>query len=136
MKQQVSFFETESAKLILHYSSIILVHAVEAFFGMIWTAFLYLFIMFAVEMRRVYSKQNEGKEQDRKNYKVLYRDMSKKSRRIASAFILFLMTTLTLVFAVEEEFLRCAWKGALAACLVIPWMNSYYGDKKRFKFSF
>lgn len=73
---------------------------------------------------------------DDKAAKMIYRDLNKKSRRIVGAFILYLIITLSLIFAEEEAFLRCVWKGAVLAAIIIPSMNSYYGDKKRFKFTF
>ena len=62
--------------------------------------------------------------------------MRKTSRKIALGFVLFAISSGCLLVTVEEAFLRCILKGGLVAAVVIPAMNMYYGDKKRFKFSY
>ena len=133
MKQKVSFFETDSAKTLMGYSHQLIGHAFEAFLGGMWVGFLWLFVMFMWKLNSFYQK---GVVEDKKEYKILYRDMNKKSRKIVGAFIIFVMITICLLCSIEQEFLRCVMKGLVLCAAVIPIMNGYYGDKKRFKFSF
>ena len=133
MKQKVSFFETDSAKAIMGYSHQGLSHFFEAFLGGMWVGFLWLFVMF---LTKYYSYYQKAVNEDKKEYKILYRDMGKKSRRIVGAFIIFILITLALICSVEEEFIRCAIKGAVLCSVIIPIMNNYYGNEKRFKFSY
>ena len=133
MKQKVSFFETDSAKLFTAYTHQGLSHFFEAFLGAMWVGFLWLFVMF---LSKYYSYYKKGVLEDKKEYKIIYRDMKKKSRRIVGAFVLFCLITLALICSVEESFIRCALKGGAMCSIIIPLLNNHYGDKKRFKFSF
>ena len=74
------------------------------------------------------------KDQDDLNAKVLHREMSKKSRQVAAFGLMFLIVSFILLTELETTFLYVLGKGFVAACVVIPWAHSYYGDEKRFKF--
>ena len=102
MKQKVSFFSTGPAQFIKEHGSFIIVNLTEAFIGGIWVGFLWLFIMFVYQLRTNYRK---AILEDRKECKVMYRDLSKRSRKIAAAFAIFLMISVTLLCVEEDMFL-------------------------------
>ena len=133
MKQKISFFETDAAKMIMSYSHVFLSHASDAFLGGMWVGFLWLFVMFIYQYYTYYRK---AIVEDKKEFKMIYRDMNKKIRKIVGAFIIFLLITICLLCSVEEQFIKCALKGAALCAVVIPIMNGIYSDKKRFKFSY
>ena len=54
MKQQVSFFETESAKMVLGTLFYCLENFGQAVLGCMWIGFLVLFIMFTYQYNFVY----------------------------------------------------------------------------------
>ena len=133
MKQKVSFFNTDSAQFIRNYGGLLVTNVVEVFIGGIWVGFLWLFVMFIYQWRTYYKK---AFIEDKKEFKVIYRDMNKKSRKIVGAFIIFCIISLTLLCAEEDMFLACIFKGLIFAGCVIPPANMYYGDTKRFKFTY
>ena len=107
-------------------------HIGDAVLGFMWVGLLWLFIMYFYKYLFVYYRK--AVIEDKKEFKVIYREINKKSRRIASALILYLLITLSLIFTVEEAFLRCVMKGFMVAIVVIPIANNHYGDEKRYKF--
>ena len=58
--------------------------------------------MFGYQLKTNYTK---AVVEDKKEYKMMYRDMNKKSRKIAAAFVIFLMISFTLLCVEEEMFL-------------------------------
>ena len=85
-----------------NYGGLVLFNLMEAFVGGIWVGFLWLFIMFIYQLKTNYTK---AVVEDRKEYKIIYRDMNKKSRKIAAAFVIFLMISFTLLCVEEDMFL-------------------------------
>ena len=75
MKQQVGFFSTDSMKFFRNNGFTLLAHLIDAAMGMAWVGILWLLCMYFYKMYFVY-KPN----QDDKKYKVIYREMNKKSR--------------------------------------------------------
>ena len=57
MKQQVSFFQTESAQALIGSSSFLMQHVGQAVMGFIWVSILWLFIMFAYQYNFIYYKK-------------------------------------------------------------------------------
>ena len=98
----MSFFDTAPVKFVRTYGWLILANLVEAFIGFIWVGFLWLFVMFWYQLRTIYKK---AIVEDRKEYKITYRDMNKRSRTIAAAFAIFLMISITLLIVEDEMFL-------------------------------
>ena len=98
-----------------------------------WAGVAWLFIMFLYQYNFVYY-QKAVKEDD-KMYKAAYQKMRHSVRRIVLALLMFCGMTLTLICTIEQEFFICAGKGILCALVIIPLLNSYYGNEKRFKFS-
>ena len=107
-------------------------HIGDAMLGFMWVGLLWLFIMYFYKYLFVYYRK--AVLEDKKEYKIIYREINKKSRRIVTALILYFMITLCLIFTVEEAFLRCTMKGLMVAIVVIPIVNNHYSDEKRYKF--
>ena len=102
--------------------------------GSLWISLFLLFIMFFYEYNFVYYKK--GVLEDKANFKMVYRDMRKVSRKIAVGFLLFAVVTVCLIYELHDEFSDCLMRGCVVAVPAIYFMNKKYGDKSRFRFSF
>ena len=102
-------------------------HLGEAILGGIWVGFLILFIMFYYQYNYVYYQK--GIIEDNASYKSDYRELQKVSRKIALAFVLFLIVSFCLLIEEELEFIYSVGKGAVLATIVIPVMNRHFGDQ-------
>ena len=67
MKQQVSFFKTESAEMVLGSLAYCLGHFAQAVLGCMWIGFLGLFVLFTYQYNFVYYQK--GIIEDHAHYK-------------------------------------------------------------------
>ena len=133
MKQQVSFFETDSAKILGTLTHFLTSHSLEAFLGFVWNILAFSFVMFIYHWFAAYNKAKNDKT-DNKIHKIAYRDIDKRARPIMVGFVMFSSLSLLLLCAIEDEFLRILKKGGICTAVILPMMHMYYSDEKRFRF--
>ena len=109
-------------------------HALETFLGFLWIGVFLMFMMFGYQYNFVVYPKSQI--EDNASYKETYVAMRKASRQIAIGFLFFLIISFTLYFEMKSEFLYVVVKGGALAAIVIPALNSYYGNENRFKFTY
>ena len=95
--------------------------AAETLMGAAWCVMLVCFLLFFHKYIKCYQR---GVVQKEKKFYYQYKEMDPIARRVAIAFILFWMMTISLCFGDYDLFLGCLWKGALVCLLMSPYLMS------------
>lgn len=123
--------ESATLQFIKQYGALFLHGTGQATIGFIWWTFLCCFLAFFYNYNWYY---NQGIRLKNSNHALMYYDLDSTARRIACAFLMFLIFSYTIFKTSYEGFAECLWIGGLVTSVVLPTAHYFYSQEHRYQF--
>ena len=103
----------------------------QAIIGGIWIG---MGLAFILSIYQYFVFYNLGVRHGQEEYRITYKQMDKKVRKIVLGFFMFIVMSATLFYVEHEPFVRTILKGAVVDVVVLPLLHWHFGNEDKFNF--